>query len=178
VAVGAGLGIALAWQGSGSAAAPAEVTGPVRGDGEAEPSTDLSLSQPGLGAEDGGAGAEAKRAGSPMERQMDEAGAHLQAGRPAEAARLYRKVLGRAPRNVGAMAGLGQAESELGQHDEALGHLKRATRLRPRNIEYRLRYARALERAGRAAEARTQYREVLRVDPGNAVARRMLEAPR
>jgi cytochrome c-type biogenesis protein CcmH/NrfG len=99
----------------------------------------------------------------------------LRQGQPAKAAQLYRIVLRRAPRSVAAIAGLGRAEFELGNHSEAARHLSRATRLRPQNVGIRLSYAGALLRAGRASDAQKQYRAVLRLDPNNAVAKRMLE---
>lgn len=107
-------------------------------------------------------------------KQLEEAQSMLRQRRPAEAAREFRKVLSRNSSNSAALAGLGQAEFELGQHAAAARHLGRAVKLRPGNNRYRLLLAGALRRSGQPGSAQEQYREVLKRDPTNAVAKRML----
>jgi serine/threonine protein kinase len=106
---------------------------------------------------------------------LEEAQQAMRERRPAEAARIYNRILGRSPSNAAALAGLGQAEFELGHYAAAAGHIRRAVQINPSNNRYRLLLAGALHRAGQSADARRQYEEVLRRDPGNAVAKRMLQ---
>lgn len=107
-------------------------------------------------------------------KQLAEAQSMLRQRRPADAAREFRKALSRNSSNAAALAGLGQAEFELGQHSAAARHLSRAVKLRPGNNRYRLLLAGALRRSGQPGAAQQQYREVLKRDPNNAVAKRML----
>ena len=107
--------------------------------------------------------------------QVAEADALLRQGQTARAMELYRGALAGAPGLASAWAGLGRASFEQGAHDQAATHLRRAVRLRPASVRYRLLLAGALTRAGQSTEARREYEEVLRLDPSNSVARRMLE---
>lgn len=98
----------------------------------------------------------------------------MRQGKAPEAEGLYRRAVRQAPGHAAAWAGLGQAQFERGSFEQAAASLGRAVSLSPSSVRYRLLLAGALTRAGRSAEATRQYEAVLRLDPTNAHARRML----
>jgi Flp pilus assembly protein TadD len=99
----------------------------------------------------------------------------LNQGQTAEAARLCKQALQRSSGSAAAWACAGRASFEQGDHAAAVASYRHAVDLSRGNVRFRLLLAGALTRAGRTAEARREYEEVLRLDPSNAVARRMLD---
>lgn len=121
------------------------------------------------------AGATPSAASGPSAAELTKSGySALRSGNSGEAARLFKRALARSPGHAAAWAGLGQSSFERGQHAAAARALKRASDLRPGSVRYRLLYANALKRSGQGDGARRQYEEVLRLDPDNRVAKRML----
>lgn len=119
---------------------------------------------PDSGAQQGPSAAELVRDGRAL----------LSRGQPAKAARLCRQALRISAGSSSAWACVGQASFEQGNHSSAAQSFKRAVSMAPRSVRYRLLLAGALKRAGRSADANREYQEVLRLDPDNSIARRML----
>ena len=80
---------------------------------------------------------------------------------------LFERALELAPRDNHALIGMARVWLSRGEPDRAIDLAEQAVRMRARRAPYRLTLADALAAAGRADEARTQYRRVLRQDPGN-----------
>ncbi len=97
-------------------------------------------------------------------------------GRLDDAISQYKEALRLRPDYVAAHSNLGSALMAAGRPDEALGHFEEAVRLRPDMAALQLNLALALLKAPeRAGEAAAHLKEVLRLQPGNETARRVLE---
>jgi protein O-GlcNAc transferase len=103
---------------------------------------------------------------SAAQRAVDAGLAHHHAGRPAEAAALYRQALAADGDCDPALHLLGVLTLQAGQADQATDLLSRAIRLRPTSAEYRLNLGVALRALGRPAA--TVYRSALALDPQQA----------
>ena len=88
-------------------------------------------------------------------------------GRMDEAIRECEAALRIEPSHYESNAQLGLALAARGRLDEAADHLRRAVEARPAAIETRRLLAGTLERAGRHDEALAEYREILRLVPGD-----------
>ncbi|RYX80526.1 tetratricopeptide repeat protein [bacterium] len=74
------------------------------------------------------------------------------------------------PNDATVQDGMGDALNRTGNAGAALGAYKRATILAPKNVDYSWKFALALIKANRPADATTQLRQVLQIDPTNAPA--------
>jgi tetratricopeptide (TPR) repeat protein len=91
-------------------------------------------------------------------------------GRWAGAELEYRFVLHRAPDDVDVLSGLADVLLWQGRPREALAAVDRARDLAPSQTSILLRRARILRGLENTSEARSQYREILRNEPGNQEA--------
>lgn len=96
----------------------------------------------------------------------------LAAGRPEEAADSLRRALEINPAFEAAQLKLGQLLLRLGREEEATAVLQAFIRQKPHREK--LAEAAELHRTGKHAEAEAIYREILRVDPQNVTAIRLL----
>src|SRR5438270_5532221 len=71
-----------------------------------------------------------------VQRALELALQHHQAGRLAEAEPIYRRVLAQEPNNVDALHLLGMIALQVGQHDAAIDLIRRAISLNPRVPDY------------------------------------------
>ncbi|HVX83355.1 MAG TPA: tetratricopeptide repeat protein [Phycisphaerae bacterium] len=92
----------------------------------------------------------------------------LQAGNPAEAEALYRRVLQLRPRTYEALHLLGQLCSRTGRPEEALDLLQKSLAIQPYNTAAMEDLGAAFLRLGRIDEAEDLYRRVLALRPANA----------
>lgn len=88
---------------------------------------------------------------------------------------LFRAVLEKEPDEHHAMEGLVEILLKRGAATEALLLAKRIVRKRSRRASYRLLYGDALAQSGDRAGAEEQWKEALRLSPGNAAALRRLQ---
>jgi Flp pilus assembly protein TadD len=91
----------------------------------------------------------------------------LAQGRAAEAVVLLARAAAAAPSNPRFQWGYGEALVATGAADNGLARFADAVHLAPG--EFRLPYARALDRAGRSADAAAAYEEVIGAEPSNLV---------
>lgn len=91
--------------------------------------------------------------GLPLEAALQQAIAHHQAGRLAEAEQGYRAVLQAQPGQPDANHNLGILHCQLGRVASGLPYLKTAAAENPRNAQYTQSYAQALMACGQAQEA-------------------------
>ena len=102
--------------------------------------------------------------------QFAEALGHHQAGRLAEAERLYRQIWAIDPNHADSLHLLGLVARQQGRNDAAVELIGRAVALRPDFAEARNNLANALRDLGRLEEAEAGYREALRLKPDYADA--------
>src|SRR4051794_35918927 len=95
---------------------------------------------------------------------------HHQAGRLAEAERLYREVLRRNPNDVNATRFLGRLAHQAGHHDAAMQILTRAAALAPASAEVALELAAVCIAARQTSRAVEGYHQALRLRPDWAEA--------
>jgi protein O-GlcNAc transferase len=93
-----------------------------------------------------------------------------QAGRLAEAEKIYRQVLIRQPNHSGALHLLGMIAAQVGQSDVAIELIRRAIAIRPEVAEYHNDLGNALRDKGQLDEATAAYRHALRLKPDYVVA--------
>ncbi|MBI2769150.1 MAG: tetratricopeptide repeat protein [Burkholderiales bacterium] len=93
-----------------------------------------------------------------------------QAGQLADAARLYRQVLGINPAHFDSWHLLGVACLQQGRLEEAREHIARAVGINPRNAAAHGNLGTALLRSGLLAQARASLQTALQLDPKNAGA--------
>src|SRR5262249_62066309 len=98
----------------------------------------------------------------------------LRAGRPDEAALLFRQGLTETPDDPALLKGLGLAAVHAGRPDDALAPLERAVRAEY-DPEVRLLLAHLHDRRDDPAPAIVNLRTVLEREPAHAEARRLLE---
>jgi predicted Zn-dependent protease len=84
-----------------------------------------------------------------------EALAYIEENRPVEAEKILDKLTEQHENLTLLHAALGQAQVKAGQTNDGVATLERAVHLFPRNVPVTIRYAEALMKAGRAAEAHT-----------------------
>ena len=96
--------------------------------------------------------------------------------RPAEARPLYEASLRLNPDYFLARYSLGVLLSEQGEFDAAIPHLRLAVQKQPSSVNAHLALAQAWQRTRHPREAQQSYQEVLRLEPGNAVARKAIQA--
>ncbi len=92
-----------------------------------------------------------------------------QAGRLAQAERIYRRILANQPNHVAALANLGLAALTQGRAEEAVVTLRRAVSLRPDNTQAALNLAEALRATGALEQALAAYRRAAALVPPSAV---------
>jgi predicted AlkP superfamily phosphohydrolase/phosphomutase/Tfp pilus assembly protein PilF len=102
------------------------------------------------------------------------AAVQFEAGRFAEAVRLYSKLAAENPRDAGLQTSLAGALGALGQYDEAARHLDIAIKLEPLNVEAYHNRAVIFERQGKKAAAIEQYRTALRYNSDYQPSRQAL----
>lgn len=90
-----------------------------------------------------------------------------QAGKVAEAGRLYREILGFAPDNADAHYLLGCIEHEAGRHPEAIPHLRNALRIDRKNPHFQQTMGLALYAMGLWHEALAHFQSAAELDPDN-----------
>jgi len=96
------------------------------------------------------------------------------AGRLAEAAQFYRKILELMPAHFGALHYLGLVCTQQGKSDEALALLRRAVELEPQSAEARTNLGVALAEARRLDEAVAAYQSAISLQPDHVEARNNL----
>jgi tetratricopeptide (TPR) repeat protein len=97
-------------------------------------------------------------------------------GRQPEALTLYAEGLHINPEYFPARLALGLLCLANDRIAEAIHHLGLAARQRPEAVDVRLALGQALVRANRRSAAEREFREVLRIDPGNVQAQEQLRA--
>jgi protein O-GlcNAc transferase len=95
---------------------------------------------------------------------------HHQAGRLADAEKIYRQVLSQQPGNPGALHLLGVIALQAGRLDAAIELIRQAIAIKPADAGFHNDLGNALRGKGLLDEAVAAYRQVLRLRPGNAQA--------
>lgn len=111
-----------------------------------------------------------QNASDPAAQPLAEAVKHHQAGRMAEAERLYRVVIGLAPRHGDALRLLGVLHLQNGKPEQALPLLQDASQAQPKNPEILNHLGVALSDTGRGKDALASFRQALVINPGYASA--------
>ncbi len=96
--------------------------------------------------------------------------AHLQAGRLADAERIYREILRKDARNVEALLHLGIIASMAAQYQSAIDLTRQACALRPDNPAILMNLGRICGLAGQRQQALAAYRRVTEIQPNLAEA--------
>jgi len=99
---------------------------------------------------------------------------HFEAGRHAEAAAMYERLLKENPKDAALHTSLAGCLGALGRFDEAAKHLEAAIRLEPLNVEAYHNRAVIFEHQGKPEAAIEQYRTALRYRPDYEPSRRAL----
>jgi len=95
---------------------------------------------------------------------------HQQAGRLAEAAQDYERLLTLAPRSWQLRSNLGVVYTGLGRFDDAARQYRMALEVKPEQVAIRYNLALALYKAARPAEAKAELERVLEVQPDHGAA--------
>ena len=93
-----------------------------------------------------------------------------QAGRLAEAEKIYREVLSRRANHADALHLLGVLAGQTGHFDDSVNLIRRAISINPNDAAYFSNLSIALQRRGQFEEAIASYREAVRLKPGFAEA--------
>jgi Flp pilus assembly protein TadD len=104
------------------------------------------------------------------EELLDEGLGHHQAGRLAEAERLYQEVLRVDPRHANALHLLGLVYHQQGQHDAAIGYVRRAIDVQPRSELFWENLGAVYHALGRYREAADAAGQLLQLNPNNGKA--------
>ena len=107
---------------------------------------------------------------APVETKLEAALSHHQAGRLAEANRLFSDILSREPRHVVALHLLGVIAYQEGDAGRAIELIGKAIALRPDYAEAHGNLGNALKDQGKLDQAAAAYRKVLELMPGHADA--------
>ena len=91
---------------------------------------------------------------------------HHQAGRPAEAERIYRRILERDPRHADSLHLLGVIANQAGRRDAALEMIRNAIAVNPEEPSYHSNLGTVLQAAGKLDEAAACYARALALQPG------------
>ncbi len=105
-----------------------------------------------------------------IDEAMRQAFAHHQAGRAAEAEKIYRQVLAADPRHFHALQLLGIIALHAGQPQAALELIGRALQIDPSPVPVRANYAYALRAAGRIEDAVAEADRAIALDPAHRPA--------
>jgi protein O-GlcNAc transferase len=105
-----------------------------------------------------------------IQQAMQIAAEHHQAGRLAEAEKIYRQVLSQQPRNAGALHLLGVIALQVGRPDTAIELIRQAIALNAVVAEFHNNLGNALRDRQLLDEAIAAYRQALRLKPDLAVA--------
>jgi tetratricopeptide (TPR) repeat protein len=92
----------------------------------------------------------------------------------AEATRAFEEELAIGPRNPAAEYELGEINREQGNYESAIAHFSRAVSQQPNFVEARIGLGRTFIKVGQPAQAVTQLREAVRLDPENKVSHVLL----
>ncbi len=106
--------------------------------------------------------------------KLQQAKLALDAGRPAEAAALYKDVLAEDPENMTALVNIGSAYSMLKKYEDASAAFEKALAIDPKNLNarYNLGFMHAIE--NRPFQAIASFKAVLKARPDDLEARYML----
>ena len=105
-----------------------------------------------------------------IQSALEEGLAHHRAGRLAEAARLYERVLAREPHHAEALHLLGVTAHQRGIHAQAVALISEAVAAEPANARFLNDLGQAQRAAGSPQAAAESYRRALAVEPGHAPA--------
>lgn len=100
----------------------------------------------------------------------------LQQGRFAEAASIYKAILRREPKNIGAANLFGVASIQAGRPEDAVAAITRALELDPNQGPSHYNLGTILHSLGRYDEAISHFKEAIRLDPNDAQAQNNLGA--
>lgn len=104
-------------------------------------------------------------------RQLQTAMAHQNAGRLAEAIKIYNRILRDAPDNFGCIYSLAMLYAQQGNLRAATDMFRRAVTMRPDNLDVLYNFAVALSMTGNHDEAAGNYKRILEISPQHANAR-------
>ncbi|MGD0389410.1 MAG: tetratricopeptide repeat protein, partial [Tepidisphaeraceae bacterium] len=105
-----------------------------------------------------------------LQQQLESGLSHHQAGRLAEAERIYRQVLAQQPDLADALHLLGTLALQAGRLDEAVELIRRAIAICSTNAVYYSNLGKALKDRGQLDEAIASYRQAIRLKPDFAEA--------
>ncbi len=105
-----------------------------------------------------------------LQQQFESGLAHHQAGRLADAERIYRQILAQQPDHADALHLLGMLVAQTGQLAAAVELFRQTIRLRPDFAVAHSNLGNVLARSGRIDEAIASYRQAVRVNPEYAEA--------
>jgi len=109
-----------------------------------------------------------------LNTRLQDASRLAQAGRFADAARLYNEFLETNPDHAEALHFLGICLVRSGQRDEGMPLIERSVGLAPRNSLYRQNFGLMLAEAGKLSAAEAQFGEILQSERDNATAHNYL----
>ena len=101
------------------------------------------------------------------ERLFGKAVEYQASGRLAAAEAMYRKILGKRPRNIASLNNLGVVLKERGGLEQAASLLRRAVRISPDFPDAHVNLGTVLEQLGQLDEAAGLYRRALELSPGH-----------
>ncbi len=104
-------------------------------------------------------------------RELQAAVAHQKAGRLADAAKIYRRILQATPGNFDAVYLLATLHAQQGQFGPAIDLFRRAGKIRPDVLDIDYNLAVVLGIAGNHAEAASVYQRILKINPRHPSAR-------
>jgi predicted O-linked N-acetylglucosamine transferase (SPINDLY family) len=105
-----------------------------------------------------------------LQEQLESGVSHHQAGRLAEAERIYRQILAQQPNHADALRLLGVLAGQAGQLDAGMELIRRAIRLKPDFATAHSNLGNALKDNGQLDEAIASYRQAIRIKPDYAEA--------
>jgi Flp pilus assembly protein TadD len=105
-----------------------------------------------------------------LQQQLESGMSHHQAGRLAEAERIYREILARQPDHPEVLCLLGMLAAQAGKPDEAVELLRRAVGLKPDFAKAHYNLGVVLRNRGQFEEAIAASRQAIRLEPGFAEA--------
>jgi protein O-GlcNAc transferase len=103
--------------------------------------------------------------GMTLGQRLDSGFSHYQAGRLAEAERIYREILAQQPNNPDALHLLGMLAGRVGQSDAAVELIRRATSICSTNAAYFNSLGNALKAKGQLDQAIASYRQAIGLKP-------------
>jgi tetratricopeptide (TPR) repeat protein len=104
-----------------------------------------------------------------IDRKMQNAAAHHNAGRLADAEKGYRQVLMQNPNHADALHLLGVIAAQTGKPQVAIDWIHRAIAIDPNQAMFHMNLANALVESGRREEAAESFAKSLRLDPNDAM---------